>query len=553
MSYKASPIGSIDDFVMQINEFGKLVSIAHLFHLMYTSPWDFFMEKRKVFLVIAGVLVVVVLPYWIASISGGTSYVFQGFLLNPTDGNSYLAKMYQGWSGSWKFVLPYTAQPGDGAYLFLFYLFLGHVARWFNLTLILTFHITRILAGLFLLFILNEFYQYVFSFNPKLAWRAFLLSAIGSGLGWLVFVSGALTSDFWVAEAYPFLSIFANPHFPLALALILCIFLVEAKGKGISRLAILFAMGLLVSIILPFGLVIVALVLLIQAIWEWIDQKRLVWQPLVFTLMAGGPFLLYQYWIILSYPVLASWNAQNNTPAPPIWDLILSFSPAILFALPGVYWLWHYQKANKSARTLLSWFVVALLAIYFPFNLQRRFMLGFYIPTVALAMVAIDKINLSWPKTQRWLWTTVIILSIPTNLALLLAENFGIQAHDPMLYLSRGEQQALEWIMKSTPSNDLILASPEMGMFIPGYTGRRVVYGHPFETVNALNEKKGLITFYSGTLGIQESGLYLKSKGVNLVFYGPREQKIGSPVDLSELSRVYQQGNVSIYAMDISR
>jgi hypothetical protein len=506
------------------------------------------MNKRKVIFVIAGVLLFAALPYWLAAISGGTNYVFQGFLLNPTDGNSYIAKMYEGWSGSWKFVLPYSAQPGDGTYLFLFYIFLGHVARWFDLPLVLTFHIARMLAGVFLLIILSKFYEYIFEFNPKQAWRAFLLSIIGSGLGWLVFVSGALTSDFWVAEAYPFLSIFANPHFPLALALILCTFLVEAKGKGVSRLAMLLVIGLLLSIILPFGLIIVALVLLSQAIWEWIDQKRIVWQPLIFTLIAGGPFLLYQYWIILTDPVLANWNIQNNTPAPPIWDLILSFSPVILFALPGVYWLWRGQKVEKSARTLICWFLVALLAIYFPFNLQRRFMLGFYIPTVALAVFAIEKINLSWSKTQRWLWTTVLILSIPTNLALLLAENFGMQAHSPVLYLGRDEQQAFEWIMKSTPSNDLILASPELGLFIPSYTGRRVVYGHPFETIDAVVEKKSLLAFYNGSLDVQISNRYLVTKGVDFVFYGPREQKIGSPVDLDELIRVYQQGDISIYS-----
>ncbi|MDR3575128.1 MAG: hypothetical protein P4L50_14810 [Anaerolineaceae bacterium] len=508
------------------------------------------MEKRKLILVIAGVLLAATLPYWFAAISGGNSYVFQGFLLNPTDGNSYLAKMYQGWSGSWKFVLPYSAHPGDGAYLFLFYLFLGHVARWFNLSLILTFHAARILAGLFLLIELNEFYKYIFESNPKLAGRAFLLSAIGSGLGWLVFISGTLTSDFWVAEAYPFLSIFANPHFPLALGMILAIFLVEARGTGIARLAILFFLGLFISILLPFGLVIAALVLFVLTVWDWISQNKLVWQPFVFSLIGGGSFLIYQYWIILSDPILANWNAQNNTPAPALWDLILSFAPAIFFSIIGVYLLSRDHKSARGARILIAWFVLALVAIYFPFNLQRRFMLGFYIPTIALAVMAIDKINLSWPKTQRWLWVSVLILSIPTNLTLLLAENFGIQAHDPILYVSRSEQQALEWVVKTTPSKDLILASPEMGLFIPSTTGRRVVYGHPFETVNALNEKKNLINFFDGSLSIQESDQYLKSEGVNFVFFGPREQKLGSPVDLNHLNLVYQKGTVSIYATD---
>jgi hypothetical protein len=129
-----------------------------------------------------------------------------------------------------------------------------------------------------------------------------------------------------------------------------------------------------------------------------------------------------------------------------------------------------------------------------------------------------------------------------------LAENFGIQAHSPLLYLGRDEQHALEWIMKSTPSNDLILASPDLGLFIPSYTGRRVVYGHPFETVDAVVEKKNLLAFYNGSLNVQISNRYLVTKGVDLVVYGPREQKIGSPADLDTLIRVYQQGDISIYS-----
>ena len=65
----------------------------------------------------------------LAVIAGGDTHVFGGFLLNPLDGNSYLAKMQQGASGSWRFTLPFTPEPGEGAYLFLFYLALGHLCR----------------------------------------------------------------------------------------------------------------------------------------------------------------------------------------------------------------------------------------------------------------------------------------------------------------------------------------------------------------------------------------------------------------------------------------
>jgi len=38
----------------------------------------------------------------------------------------------------------------------------------------------------------------------------------------------------------------------------------------------------------------------------------------------------------------------------------------------------------------------------------------------------------------------------------------------------------------------LVLANEEVGLLIPSITGRRVMYGHPFETVNAENEREYL-------------------------------------------------------------
>ncbi len=169
------------------------------------------MEKRKVAL-IGAILLFVTLPYGYAALAAGQGYTFGGFLFNPLDGNSYLAKMMQGWLGSWTFTLPYTATPGKGTFLFLFYLLLGHLSRWLGLPLVWTFHLARVLAAGGLLLVLDQFLGRALQFSPEQRWKALLLSALGSEwVGW--WSCRAFTADFWVAEAYPFLSAFANPHF----------------------------------------------------------------------------------------------------------------------------------------------------------------------------------------------------------------------------------------------------------------------------------------------------------------------------------------------------
>jgi len=62
-------------------------------------------------------LIIISLPYIVAAKSTGNTSQFGGFLLNPIDGNSYLAKMNEGYSGEWLFTLPFTPGHENGAFL----------------------------------------------------------------------------------------------------------------------------------------------------------------------------------------------------------------------------------------------------------------------------------------------------------------------------------------------------------------------------------------------------------------------------------------------------
>jgi len=161
----------------------------------------------------------ITLPYLFAVIAGGDDRIFGGFLMNPQDGNSYLAKMEEGWRGEWKFTLPFTAERSEGAYLFLFYIFLGHIARFTGISIVLIFHITRMLGAFFLFFSLYIFTARLFPDHPRGGRQAFLLCLFGSGMGWLFLLVGLVTSDLWVIETFPFLS--AMPARILTLAWVL--------------------------------------------------------------------------------------------------------------------------------------------------------------------------------------------------------------------------------------------------------------------------------------------------------------------------------------------
>ena len=396
------------------------------------------MKHKILFFVILLSLLVTTVPFLLAENAGGRELLFNGFLLNPLDGNSYLAKMQIGWEDNWIFKLPYTAEPGTGGYLFLFYIFLGHLSRWLNFPLLITFHLARVLASIFLIVSIYVFCRKVFNSSPSLTRWSFLWIALGSGLGWLLFPFGLVTSDILVPEAYPLLSEFVNPHFPLGLGLLLWVF-IWSNQDGVRPRLFTLVSGLALAVIQPFAVVIGGLVLTGMIPWQWLESKKIDWQPAFWFLLGGGPFLVYQFWISTTDPVLAGWNVQNLTPSPPLWDLVVSFSPALILAVMALVRFRKWQL-NYFQKISATWLLSSLALILVPFSLQRRFLTGFFVPVVILACIGVTQ-WVSELKRQRRIFSYAFTLSIPTLLVILLIAGFGISAKDGSLYRTAAEQR----------------------------------------------------------------------------------------------------------------
>lgn len=502
------------------------------------------MRKRTFYLVSGFVLAAIISPYVIAALAGRDHFVFGGFLLNPVDGNSYLAKMMLGAQGEWEFRLPYTSSAEPSAYLFLFYIFLGHISRILHVQPIIIFHTTRVLGAIFLLFSLKLFYTQIFRKNNKQAELAFILSALGSGLGWCAAIFGGFTTDMWVAEAYPFLSMYINPHFPIGLGLVLLFFskLMDSSTINIKDWWMVFV-GLATSIIMPFQMVIVGIVGGIFSVVEWVKfhNKQLLKLILFFSL--GGPYLLYQYWASKVDPYLSAWDRQNITPSPAIWDFAVSFLPLIIFSIAGTVSYFKIHTNDDRRLFLIIWLIVGIALTYAPFSLQRRLMTGYFIPVVGLAVAAIYQIRLV--KLRKSVIIFMIVLVPLTNGLIVSTGVLGAKSNARALYLSKDEVMALDWIGAQTQPTDIVLSSPEMGLFIPAYTGRRVVYGHPFETMNAYQVENAVLNFFHDP-NDRENILWLSEKGIDYVFMGERELNIGGAGDFTE-APVYENLSVKIY------
>jgi hypothetical protein len=370
-------------------------------------------------------------------------------------------------------------------------------------------------------------------------------------MGWLFVSAGLFTSDFWVAETYPFLSSYANPHFPIGLAIVL--WMVKPPSHQIEgwRTGLLFSIGaLFLSIINPFGIVITLVVLGGNFVWNLAEknyspslQKRIF-----LTSIFGLPLLFYDLWIVNTDPVFMGWNAQNLTTSPPVWDLALSLSPALLL---GFWSIIRYRKTRMDQtrcqfRLLVVWVVLGLVLVYLPVGLQRRFMMGLYVPIAGLAAFGIESLGDN-PHRFRLLTICLFLLALPTNLVILLTAQAGIANRDPSIYLSETEFQALNWIEANTEPDSLILSSPDMGLYIPASTGRRVIYGHPLETVNAEAEENFVRSIFEGRWSETQMWELIESRGIDYIIYGPREKNLGDIHLFLDWQPLFSNGDVFLY------
>jgi len=477
----------------------------------------------------------------------GNNTNYNGLLIAPIDGNSYLAKMVEGQRGEWKFTLPYTSEKGKGAYIFLYYLFLGHVSRWFHLPIVLVFQIARVIGALCLASAVGLWIRRTIQ-DQRIQFFTMILILFGSGMGWLLLPFKVIPTDLWVSEAYPFLSSLANPHFPLGIAFILWIIYLYTLPETWARITYLFDLTLLLSLVMPFGVVIVCMIVLLIEVANGIKKQKVQIIKLAITTIGGGAYLLYQYFTILSDPMLSQWNNQNITAAPPVWDVVISFSPALLLAVYGIGKFRKDQEFISQYLPFVIWIIGGAVLLYLPFNLQRRFLVGYFVPVGLMSGILLEKFRKSSNADKlKKLPVVVLALSLITNIIFLTGILGTLKKNDPLYYQSNDEIATLQWLNENARSQSVILASPQFANLIPAKTNMRVVYGHPFETIGAENQINKIESYYKGKMSVIDIQQWFNDQNVSYVIIGPWEKMLGNDLNSTNLSLVKQQGDIQIY------
>jgi hypothetical protein len=485
------------------------------------------------------------LPYLVAWRLAPEGTHYTGLLVNHFDGESYYAKMQQGARSDWLFHLPFTAEPHQGAFIFTFYLALGHLSSALSLPLPLTYHLARVATGIFMLLVA---YRFIARFFDRVPTRraAFLLLAFSAGLGWLLASLGLITADLWVAEGFTFLSILVNPHFPLAIGLMLLIFIqvlgpssspspptgtgtgffASPKATGARPAAGCGVCGLVLAMVQPFAVPIVLAILAVYLTALAVQSRRPPWREILLTgivVVTAAPVMIYDFYVYRTNPALAAWSAQNLTASLPPWNYALGYGLILILALAGIPTA--LRRRRPTDLLLIAWIGSAVLLLYLPFALQRRFITGLHVPLALLAAMGLEQVV--WPRVRaqrRALVTGLIVaLSALTSLLVPLIAVAGVAQGQPPLVMSSGEAAAWSWLKANTSWTDTVLAPVDSGEFIPAWAGNRVVYGHPFETIDAKAKEAEVARFYSPEATVVERRAMLDRYGVRYVFLSPRD------------------------------
>ncbi len=503
-------------------------------------------------IVISGFLVMLTLtPYaWaLARNQTADEWQFMGMLSNPKDGATYLSKIEQGREGSWLFELRYTPEAQDGAGFNTFYLFLGHTARLTGLSTLVIFHLARVATSLFMFISLYQFGATVWvRLRPRRLF--FALIAIGSGLGWflLLFNPDVLAADMSIPEAFPFYAAYTNPHFPMSiacLALIASVYMIvfrrgydeqptaENGGLGLMLLSMLLAL-IQPTTLIPIGGALALYVITRYYLTRKFPLHELRWAAMLW--LPTIPFAVYDVAVVRFNDTVGEFFKQNKTPSPAPYLYLFGYGLLLIVAIPGlVRAIRRFERDGD--QLMLLWFVFNVVGLYLPFNLQRRLAMGLIIPLVYFAVRALEdywfyKVPEKWRAPSM---IALIVFIIPTNVFVLGIPLFGVIAAPESglkagMLLEVDYLHTIEWFQQNGEKDAVVLASPNVSLWIPAYTEQVVVYGHSMETIHADERQDQVEAWYRG----QDCTTLLSDKvpfHVKYILWGPQEEALGEDKD----------------------
>src|SRR5436309_12633194 len=452
-------------------------------------------------------------PYVYGYLAQPHGQVFMGFFYLGDDANTYLAKMRQGFEGAWSWQNRYTTEESPGAYLFMFWLLLGHIAAIAGRPLIVVFHLARVAAAVALMaaawLCITHFIQ-----DGGARLFAFFFCAISLGMGYVIqalghpviFGNPTDTLDWRMPELTAFYSVLALPHFAwsgvfAAAGVVLTLNAIQRGSLVFAGLAGLAWLGQ-ASIhpqmpILMGGATAVALLLRPASPRGWLAA--------VVAFGIPAPYILYSYFAFVGNPEVQRWTFHSKNALPPEgFSFFFAIAPQLLLALTGLPVA--LRRRSREDIFLIAWLVLLAAILYLPNpagDLRRRFLDGLYLPLAVLAAMAMYETILPRLRSARAhaLIPFAYVAFASIGSAFLVLAPLAV-ATQPQYSVPSTWFDGLTWLGGQPPGR--VLAMPGVGLYIPAYSSDTVYVGHYDETFDYTNKTQTALRVLTGQSDIEQ-------------------------------------------------
>ena len=297
----------------------------------------------------------------------------------------------------------------------IFWLGVGLVAKWFNLSAIVAYHAARFLFIPLLIGTLYATVAYFFT-NVKQRMMALLVVIFSSGFGglsifatrfgWVEF--GPLPPmDIWVSEGYTFLTLYHSPHFMFSLMLLLLVFLWFLMGWEQKRYRYTISAGVAVLTLLSFHPYHAATIFSVLIVFGFVQigrMGRIPWDYVRKGFVLGLfslPPVAYHIWTLEKFYIRAEHAAQNLTFTPDFWIVGISYGALLIFSIVGLVVIFRMKPLKDKYVFLAVWLIVQSALIFAPVNYQRRLTEGLQ---VVMALVAFIGLAFLFKKGKQKGW-----------------------------------------------------------------------------------------------------------------------------------------------------
>jgi hypothetical protein len=254
------------------------------------------------------------------------------------------------------------------------------------------------------------------------------------------------------------------------------------------------------------------------------------------------------------------WFRQYSVDPTSVPLFLLGLGLPLIIALPGIYRAIRRFEPDGD-RFMLLWLVAILLCIYLPTGFHQQSAVGLLIPIVYFATRAAEDFWLRRVTSRRWqrrIFAAMIPVIAASNILVLVLPlrpltDESVRGTKHVL-LQEDYVNAFRWLRDNDAAGEVILASPDVSLWIPAQIGARVIYTHPQQTIQPTAKKQAVLEWYREIDPtrceplLQGEFSYTGSYQVRYVLVGPKEAEIGESICLHMLHLVQSFGEVQIYA-----